>query len=70
MEIGTGIAIAGIAFSAMGIFYRIIPPKSPLDGRQHCQDHSGIVEGLKAANVWLSKIDGKVDQLLRNGRGQ
>jgi len=68
MDLGTGIAIAGISFTALGVFYRIVPPRGGCDSK-HCQDHSGMVESIKGINSWMSKIDGKVDKLLRNGTG-
>lgn len=69
MDIGTGIAVAGVSLTALGVFYRIMPPRTSCDSK-HCQDHSGIVESIKGINSWLGKIDGKVDLILRNGKGQ
>jgi len=68
MDIGTAIAVCGGCFSVVAIVFKVFPQRQ-CEGK-HCQDHSGIVESVKSVNSWLGKIDGKVDQLLRNGKGQ
>ena len=67
MEIGTGIAVAGISFAALGVLYRIVPPRC---SSNHCQDHSGVIKSIENIDAWLCKIDEKVTALLRNGKGQ
>ena len=67
MDIGTAIAICGGCFSVVAIVFKVVPPRPCT--KDHCHDHSGVVEALKGVNAWLGKIDGKVDKLLRNGSG-
>jgi len=67
VDIGTAIAICGVCFSVVAIVFKVVSPRPCT--KEHCQDHSGVVEAIKGVNSWLSKIDGKVDKLLRNGMG-
>lgn len=71
IDIGTGMAICGGCFSAVAIFYRIVPRKErDCNAANHCQDHSGIVKGVANIEGWMKSIDDKITIILRNGRGQ
>ena len=63
MDIGTGIAVAGIGFSVVGIVYRIIPTRN----EEHCPDHSGICKSIEALTAWLAKIELKLDRVIERG---
>lgn len=67
VDIGTAIAICGACFSVVAIVFKVVTPRQC--AKEHCQDHSGVVEALKTVNTSLNKIDVKVDKLLRNGTG-
>lgn len=69
IDIGTGITICGGFFSAVAIFYRMVPRKECRTS-EHCQDHSGIVAGVKNIEGWVKSIDDKVTILLKNGKAQ
>lgn len=68
MDVGTAIAVCGGCFSFVAIVYKVLPPKQCAD--RNCPDHSGVVEQILSINVWLEKIDRKVDRILVNGKGQ
>lgn len=78
MEIGSGVAIAGISFSAVAVLYRMLPPRkteadkrADLRGeeganeRRHCQDHSGLCASVSGLERWLKDIHDDVKSLLQ-----
>ena len=64
MELGTGIAIAGISFSGMGIsialFNYLKASKSP------CQFHAMLDKQILNIENWLEKVEAKLDRVIES----
>ena len=64
MEIGTGIAIAGVCISLVMLVYRVLPVKQKNNPDGFCQEHSGVLKAIENIEKWLEGISKDVKRLL------
>lgn len=65
MELGSGVAIAGVVVAGGGVAITAIRSFAK-DGKSngHCADHSGMCQRVDGFESWLDKIESKLDRVI------
>ena len=70
MDIGSGVAIAGGAFSIVAVVYRVLPSKGNSDyNKRLCEEkHVTIDKSFERIEKWMEVLDQKLDVALKERR--
>ncbi len=67
ISIGTGLAVASVCFTFIGVFYRVIPRKNGDFNREACiEKHKAIDDKFEGFENWMARIEGKLDKAIAN----
>jgi hypothetical protein len=65
MDVGTSITCSTAIIGAVAVVFRIFwRDNNNVNGKKHCEDHSGICAKQDGFDDWLNKVEGKLDRAL------